>query len=290
MSPMGRVRGYLLACGVSAVFMANAVVVLHLVTASAHEGHGFDPALVSQTDLAFLPPPGSVETVPTTAPVEAPPTGGGAVAPSAGGQPVAVVDPSTVARATVPVLSFYATPGAGATVGSLHNPNSLGAPLVLLVAGTQPGWVETYVPVRPNGGTAWVPAADVAMSSVPCHIEVSLGAHRLVLYCDNAPAFSAPIASGAPGAPTPTGSFFVSYVVRVTDAGGPYGPWAMGTSDFSDTYTSFEGGPGQIGIHGTNEPWVIGSFASHGCIRLDNADMSVLAPQVLPGTPVEIGP
>jgi len=111
-----------------------------------------------------------------------------------------------------------------------------------------------------------------------------------VLYCNNAPVFSAPIASGASDSPTPTGSYFVAYVVRVTDPSGPYGPWAMGTSDFSDTYYSFEGGPGQIGIHGTDQPWVIGSYASHGCIRLDNQDIAELAPQVLPGTPVEIGP
>ena len=44
----------------------------------------------------------------------------------------------------------------------------------------------------------------------------------------------------------------------------------MGTSAFSNTYYSFDGGPGQVGIHGTNQPWVIGSYASHGCVRLPN--------------------
>jgi lipoprotein-anchoring transpeptidase ErfK/SrfK len=47
-----------------------------------------------------------------------------------------------------------------------------------------------------------------------------------------------------------------------------------------------EGGP--IGIHGTNERWVIGHAASHGCIRLPNAMMKRLFAQVPAGTPVVI--
>jgi lipoprotein-anchoring transpeptidase ErfK/SrfK len=40
------------------------------------------------------------------------------------------------------------------------------------------------------------------------------------------------------------------------------------------------------GIHGTNEPWVIGTMASHGCIRLTNSQILDLWPQVPLGTPV----
>jgi lipoprotein-anchoring transpeptidase ErfK/SrfK len=42
----------------------------------------------------------------------------------------------------------------------------------------------------------------------------------------------------------------------------------------------------QFGIHGTNQPWVIGTQASHGCIRLVNKDILELWPQVPVGTPV----
>jgi len=41
------------------------------------------------------------------------------------------------------------------------------------------------------------------------------------------------------------------------------------------------------GIHGTNQPWVIGTMASHGCIRLLNSQISELWPQVPVGTPVQ---
>ncbi len=40
------------------------------------------------------------------------------------------------------------------------------------------------------------------------------------------------------------------------------------------------------GIHGTNEPWVIGTRASHGCIRLYNDDVLDLFPRVPMGTMV----
>jgi len=41
-------------------------------------------------------------------------------------------------------------------------------------------------------------------------------------------------------------------------------------------------------IHGTNQEDLIGSPASHGCVRLRNADMIALHDMVAPGTPVTI--
>ncbi len=204
------------------------------------------------------------------------------------GVPTNVTDPSVVATVLVHSLPLYASPGAAAPSGTLANPNYLGATDVLLVTGYQPGWIQAYVPRRPNESTAWVPSADVSLSLVRGHIVVSLGARQLTYYRDNTPVFSTPVAPGAPSSPTPTGSYFVAYMVTLTDPGDAYGPYAFGTSAFSNTYYSFDGGPGQVGIHGTNQPWVIGSYASHGCVRLPNAAITTLAGMVVPGTPVEI--
>jgi len=44
------------------------------------------------------------------------------------------------------------------------------------------------------------------------------------------------------------------------------------------------------GIHGTNQPWVIGTMASHGCIRLTNTQILDLWPQVPLGTLVQTRP
>lgn len=234
----------------------------------------------------------TVPTLPaaeTAAPTQAVAPNGGHFAPLANGDlPSQVTDPSEVATALVSSLPLYQSPGATTPEGSIPNPNYLGAKLVLLVTAIQGSWVQAYVPQRPDESTAWVPAADLSMGTAPCHITVGIGAHQLVLYCNNVSVFQAPVATGAPDSPTPTGSFYVAYIVKLTDPGGPYGPYALGTSAFSNTYYSFEGGPGQIGIHGTDEPWVIGSYASHGCVRLNNDDITTLAQQIVPGTPVEI--
>lgn len=45
---------------------------------------------------------------------------------------------------------------------------------------------------------------------------------------------------------------------------------------------------GVYGIHGTNKPWSIGQFASHGCIRMRNKDVEELFEWIPIGTPVKI--
>ena len=54
--------------------------------------------------------------------------------------------------------------------------------------------------------------------------------------------------------------------------------------------TSFNGGAGVIGIHGTNEPEALGTDVSSGCIRVHNDVIERLVEEIgLPlGTPVEI--
>jgi lipoprotein-anchoring transpeptidase ErfK/SrfK len=196
-----------------------------------------------------------------------------------------------VATADVPSLPVYANPG-GATTASSHvaNPNPLGAPLTLLVNVQQGAWLDVYLPVRPNETTGWVPLGDVTLAVDPIHISVSLSLRTLVLQDDGETVLTAPVAVGAPGSPTPTGHFFVTEVLHLTDPGDAYGPYALGLSGFSNTYYAFDGGPGQIAIHGTDQPWVIGGYASHGCVRLDNATMAQLAVKVPAGTPVDIAP
>ena len=50
------------------------------------------------------------------------------------------------------------------------------------------------------------------------------------------------------------------------------------------------GGPGQLGIHGTNDPATLGTAVSSGCIRMSNDDISFLVESIgLPvGVPVEV--
>ena len=88
--------------------------------------------------------------------------------------------------------------------------------------------------------------------------------------------------------PTPTGRYFVVDTIAPPDPHGFYGPYALGLSAYSTVYTTFAGGNGQVGIHGTNQPSKIGTDVSHGCIRLDNATITRLAKRLPLGTPVDI--
>jgi lipoprotein-anchoring transpeptidase ErfK/SrfK len=260
----------------------------HAAVGPIHHRARHQPYEVASAPITIPPAPSAAAGATDDAQSDVPPWVSSVVPPAANGTPSNITDPSAVATATVPHLPLYASPGAPQPTSSLANPNYLGATIVLLVTGYQPGWVQAYIPERPNESTAWIPASDVTISFVPDHIVVSLSARQLTLYHDNTPVFQTPVAPGAPSSPTPTGSFFVAYIVKLTDPGGPYGPYALGTSAFSNTYYSFEGGPGQVGIHGTDQPWVIGSYASHGCVRLPNPAITAVAQQILPGTPVEI--
>jgi lipoprotein-anchoring transpeptidase ErfK/SrfK len=93
-------------------------------------------------------------------------------------------------------------------------------------------------------------------------------------------------ATGTGGTPTPHGSFYITELLEPTNSG--HGPYAFGLSAFSDVLTSFGGGPGQIGPHGTEDAGSIGHAASHGRIRLANPDITELAALLPLGTPVTI--
>ncbi len=85
------------------------------------------------------------------------------------------------------------------------------------------------------------------------------------------------MAVGTGSTPTPTGNYFVDGTVQVPDPSGPYGAYQMSVAAFSDVHYSFGGGIGQIAIHGTNDPALLGTPASNGCVRMTNDDITLLA-------------
>lgn len=95
------------------------------------------------------------------------------------------------------------------------------------------------------------------------------------------------VATGTGGTPTPKGLFFLKELLP-QKAGGALGPYAFGLSGYSEVLSSFAGGVGNIGIHGTNDPGKLGTNASHGCVRVDNVSISTMAKNLPLGTPVEV--
>ena len=57
----------------------------------------------------------------------------------------------------------------------------------------------------------------------------------------------------------------------------PGGPIALALSARSNVFAEFEGGPGQIGIHGRdNLGGTLGQAESHGCVRLHPSNATTL--------------
>lgn len=198
-----------------------------------------------------------------------------------------VAFPAYSATARVPSVVVRSSPG-GPQVVELANPQPSGAPLVFGVVAQQGTWVHVLLPVRPNGSTGWVRAADVTVAGVAYRIDVHRGAHRLDVYRFGALLRSYPVGIGTRETPTPGGVFYLKELLRPPVAGGPYGPYAYGLSGYSNALTSFAGGDGVIGIHGTDHPELVGTDVSHGCIRMRNADITALARELPLGTPVRI--
>jgi lipoprotein-anchoring transpeptidase ErfK/SrfK len=158
----------------------------------------------------------------------------------------------------------------------------------MLVREQRPGWLQVQINTRPNGATVWVRTSDVAVRTVPNWILVELGAKRLTVFHGEEAIFTAPVAPGKASTPTPLGFFYVDILTRPTNPNGPYGLYQVSVTGFSEVYDSFAGGNGQIAIHGTNRPELIGTPASNGCVRMSNDDISALVPLARQGTPVHI--
>ncbi len=147
-------------------------------------------------------------------------------------------------------------------------------------------WLHIRLPGRPNGRTGWVRRSALGtLHRTDVALRVNLGDVRATLYRGGTAVWHAPIGDGKRSTPTPTGRFWIRELMRVP-AGSIYGPYAFGTSDYS-TLSEWPNG-GVVGIHGTNEPWLIPGHPSHGCIRMRNAAITYLAFHLPIGAPVDI--
>jgi lipoprotein-anchoring transpeptidase ErfK/SrfK len=199
--------------------------------------------------------------------------------------------PATVAVAHYSTLPVYASPG-GQLTHQLPNPDpsNYNQPQVLLVLHSSGQWLDVSLPISPNGQTGWVRRSQVTLHDNDYRVDVVRSAHQLRVYKDNVLQKSYPIAVGTADTPTPGGTYFIKVLLKPPNPNGDYGPYAYGLSGYSAVLTTFDGGTGVIGIHGTNQPQVIGHDASHGCIRLRNADVTDLYNRfnLKLGTPVRI--
>lgn len=148
-------------------------------------------------------------------------------------------------------------------------------------------WLEVRIPMRPNGRTGWVRRSTLGPRYlVRTLLVVSHQKLRATLYKRGKRIWRAPIGIGTPSTPTPVGRFWIREKFRTPGPGGLYGPVAFGTSNYS-VLSDWPGG-GIVGIHGTNEPFLIPGRPSHGCIRVRNQAVRRLWRLMPIGTPLLI--
>lgn len=198
-----------------------------------------------------------------------------------------------VAHAVVDSIVARDRPSAdGDLVATFAHPTERGGPLVFQALGPPDGdWLEVLLPVRPNGTTGWIPLEEVELTVNPYRIEIDMARFRLTVLRRDVVQLTTEVGLGTGETPTPIGDFYLMELLKPSTPTGPYGPYAYGLSGYSNTLESFNGGEGVIGIHGTNQPDLLGGPVSHGCIRVAN-DMIEEMTDFLPlGTPVHvIGP
>jgi hypothetical protein len=148
-------------------------------------------------------------------------------------------------------------------------------------------WVRVRLPGRPNGHSGWIRARQTRAGSTVWRLAIDLSARRVTVYRHGRVARRFPAVVGKASTPTPRGLFFVEEALALGSAAG--NPFALATSARSNVLQEFEGGPGQIALHGTNLlSGTVGTAASHGCIRLGTAEITWLAHRVGSGVPLHI--
>lgn len=173
---------------------------------------------------------------------------------------------------------------------------SWGTPTRLLVLGAHldasgQSWLRVRLDVRPNGASVWIEADDTVLRRDPWRIVVSRARRRVGVYRADRLVRRFAAVVGKPSTPTPGGLFAIAAELPQPDANEFEGSWVLPLTAHSEVLRHFEGGDGQVALHGRGglsllDP--LGSAASHGCVRLANATISWIATHVPVGTPVRI--
>ena len=155
-------------------------------------------------------------------------------------------------------------------------------------------WVKLRLPGRPNDSAGWVNTSRLLLRPTRWRLEVSLARRGVTVYEAGHARRSLSAVVGAPATPTPRGLFSIVHAWP-SDPHEFVGAWVLGLTAHSEVLRSFEGGSGEVGIHGRGGASLLdplGSAASHGCVRLANRAIEWLVRTIgganLPGIPVRI--
>jgi lipoprotein-anchoring transpeptidase ErfK/SrfK len=213
-----------------------------------------------------------------------------------GSLPVGAASAAPAVRPTQALVTLLAPhavhTGPSAKSGSLPLISAVrpltGVRTVLPVLGHTGNWLHVRLPGRPNGHTGWIRKEATVSSVTPWHLVVEIARRRVLAFRMGHVVKSFAAVVGKPSTPTPLGTFFVEEAIRLSP-GAIGAPFALALSARSNVFQEFDGGPGQIALHGlTGLGGVPGTAVSHGCVRLDGAAMTWLVLRISAGAPVTI--
>lgn len=154
-------------------------------------------------------------------------------------------------------------------------------------------WMQVRLPGRVLGKrssprTGWISATQTNHYMSGWQVVIVRSARRAYVYRNGNQVKSFQVIVGKPSTPTPSGNFFVEENIRMpSDAAGA--PYALALSARSHVLQEFEGGPGQIAIHGIeNVGGDLGTAQSHGCVRMATSDITWMARHIGQGVSVRI--
>lgn len=136
--------------------------------------------------------------------------------------------------------------------------------------------------------------AKLTLTALGPRILVNLARFELLLDRPGTSLKRYPIACGSQDWPTPTGRFVIYEKVQDPSWIPPDSPWAKEAKTIppgpdNPLGTRWIGLDwGNVGIHGTNADWSIGSASSHGCLRMYLSDVEELYDLVKADMPVTI--
>ena len=170
-----------------------------------------------------------------------------------------------------------------------------GGPHVLLVLDTRlyhgKTWLRVELPDRPNGSSGWIREDFVRLSTTPWRIIINRGAHTVTVYRDGQKQRSFLAVIGKPSTPTPRGLFAIYEKLPQPDPEGLPRPLGAASDGLLRRAAELRRRPGRVAIHGrdgTSLADPLGSSASHGCVRVDDANILWMARMIPLGTPVLI--
>jgi lipoprotein-anchoring transpeptidase ErfK/SrfK len=125
------------------------------------------------------------------------------------------------------------------------------------------------------------------------YIIIDKSSNKLTVVLNETPVYEFPVATGKSETATPIGEFEIIrkvknpwYIPKNIPGGDPSNP--IGTRWLGIDVPGTNGY--KYGIHGTNDPNSIGSYASQGCIRMRNQDVEWLFRHIPLRTKVHITP